>query len=124
MRPYLNKVWIAEFDGLCSAEILVFARRDGLNSHFLGLRLNAEDFVSFANGQVSGERPRVDFERLARFPVLLPPTAEQERIATKLKASLSGLERAEMAARRARQRVQRYPTAVLGAAVTGELTQA
>ena len=22
MRPYLNKVWVAEFDGLCSAEFL------------------------------------------------------------------------------------------------------
>jgi type I restriction enzyme S subunit len=24
MRPYLNKVWVAEFDGICSAEFLVF----------------------------------------------------------------------------------------------------
>jgi type I restriction enzyme, S subunit len=29
MRPYLNKVWVAEFDGLCSAEFLVFQKRDG-----------------------------------------------------------------------------------------------
>src|SRR5438309_11730039 len=46
MRPYLNKVWIAEFDGLCSAEFLVFNKREGLNSYFLGTRLNAEDFVA------------------------------------------------------------------------------
>ena len=26
MRPYLNKVWVAEFDGLCSAEFLVFTK--------------------------------------------------------------------------------------------------
>ena len=56
MRPYLNKVWVAEFDGLCSAEFLVFKKHDGLNNQFLATRLNAEDFVSFANGQVSGER--------------------------------------------------------------------
>src|SRR5579863_8048620 len=32
MRPYLNKVWVAEFDGICSAEFLVFPKHDGLNN--------------------------------------------------------------------------------------------
>ena len=29
MRPYLNKVWVAEFDGICSAEFLVFQNATG-----------------------------------------------------------------------------------------------
>lgn len=65
MRPYLNKVWLAEFDGLCSAEFLVFSKAEGLNSQLFAYRLNAQDFVAFANQQVSGDRPRVDFEKLA-----------------------------------------------------------
>jgi type I restriction enzyme S subunit len=124
MRPYLNKVWVAEFDGLCSAEFLVFPKTDGVSSQFLAARLNAEDFVTFANGQVSGERPRVDFKKLSHFSILLPPIAEQERIVNKLEAALSGVERAEKATRRARERLHRYHAAVLHAAVTGELTQA
>src|ERR1019366_4255950 len=64
MRPYLNKVWVAEVDGLCSAEFLVFPQRDGLDNQYLAARLNEEYFVAFANGQVSGERPRVDFDKL------------------------------------------------------------
>lgn len=123
MRPYLNKVWVAEFDGLCSAEFLVFRKRDGLSSEFLGLRLNADDFVAFANGQASGERPRVDFEKLSRFTILLPPTAEQERIVPKVKSVLSGLQRAENASRRALERLKNYRSVVLDAAVTGELTR-
>lgn len=123
MRPYLNKVWVAEFDGACSAEFLVFSKCDDLNSQFLGMRLNAEDFVAFANRQISGDRPRVDFEKLSRFPILLPPIAEQERIAAKLNAVLSGVQRAEMASRRARERLDTYRDAVLNAAVTGELTR-
>jgi type I restriction enzyme S subunit len=124
MRPYLNKVWVAEFDGLCSAEFLVFQKQVGLNGQFLAVRLNAEDFVTFANGQVSGERPRVDFEKLSRFPILLPPSAEQEKIAAKLNAAFSAVERAEAAARRAQQRLKRYRAAVLAAAATGEITGA
>src|SRR6185503_12346873 len=49
MRPYLNKVWVAEFDGLCSSEFLVFRKIDGVSNDFLGLRLNSDDFVSYAN---------------------------------------------------------------------------
>lgn len=123
MRPYLNKVWVAEFDGICSTEFLVFPKQDGLDNQFFALRLNAEDFVSFANNQVSGERPRVDFKKLSYFPILLPPIAEQNRIVVKLNAALSGVERAEKAARRAQERLQRYCAAVLHAAVTGELTR-
>jgi type I restriction enzyme S subunit len=122
MRPYLNKVWVAEFDGLCSAEFLVFPKHEGLNSKFLAMRLNAEDFVTFANGQVSGERPRVDFEKLSRFQILLPPIAEQERIVAKLNVALSAVQRAERSAIRAQERLQTYRAAVLRAAVSGELT--
>lgn len=122
MRPYLNKVWVAEFDGLCSAEFLVFPKSDEINNHFLAFRLNAEDFVKFANRHVSGERPRVDFGKLSRFILFLPPIDEQHRIVTKLSATLSRIGRAEMAMRRAHERLQRYVPAVLQAGVTGELT--
>lgn len=56
-------------------------------------------------------------------PILLPPAREQERIVVKLNSALSGVERAETAARRARKRLQHYRAAVLHAAVTGELTR-
>jgi type I restriction enzyme S subunit len=123
MRPYLNKVWVAEFDGLCSAEFLVFRKHDGLDSKFLGIRLNAEDFVSFANGQVSGERPRVDFEKLSHFEILLPPIAEQERIVAKLSVALTRVDRANAATRRAGQRLRRYHASVLQSAISGELSR-
>jgi len=124
MRPYLNKVWIAEFDGLCSGEFLVFPKNEWLNTEFFAVRLNSDDFVDFANRQVSGERPRVDFEKLARFPILLPPLAEQQRIVARLNAALSGVERAASATSRAQERLKIYRAAVLRTAITGELTHA
>jgi type I restriction enzyme S subunit len=123
MRPYLNKVWVAEFDGLCSTEFLVFPKQDGLQSAFLAYRLNASDFVGFANGLVNGERPRVDFDKIASFPILLPPDAEQKRIVAKLNDGLSAIERAKSAASRAMQRIEDYRNAVSHFAVSGKLTQ-
>jgi type I restriction enzyme S subunit len=124
MRPYLNKVWVAEFDGLCSAEFLVFPKIEGLNNRFFAYRLNSQDFVNFANHQISGDRPRVNFDKVARFHVLLPPSREQDRIVAKLDAMLSEVDAGEAAARGALDRLQRYRAAVLHAAVTGDLTSA
>ena len=123
MRPYLNKVWVAEFDGVCSSEFLVFAKRDGLNNDFLAARLNAEDFVTFANDRISGERPRVDFTKLSPFPILLPPTKEQGRIVEKMNATLSRVARGQGAARRALERTRSYRPTVLHAATCGDLTR-
>lgn len=123
MRPYLNKVWVAEFDGLCSAEFLVFRKHDGLSNPFLAARLNSDEFVAFANSQVSGERPRVSFEKLAHFRLRLPSLADQNRIVAQLQTALTALHRGEAAARHARTRIEDYRVAVLHAAMTGELTQ-
>ncbi len=123
MRPYLNKVWVADFDGICSAEFLVFSALGGLNKRFLALRLNAEDFVAFANRQVSGERPRISFEKLSHFSVDLPPGEEQRRIVEKLDDVLSRLSRAQVATQRASDRLHRYRAATIEAGLSGELTR-
>src|SRR5262249_21327979 len=54
--------------------------------------------------------------------VLIPPTHEQERIVAKLERAVSAIQRAEMAAIRALERLQRYRVAVLASALRGELT--
>jgi len=124
MRPYLNKVWVAEFDGLCSGEIIVLPHRTGLDSRFLAARLSAPDFVAFASQNVSGERPRVDFKKLSSFNFLLPPTAEQTRLVEKLTTTLSKLRSAEQAATRGLERVGHYRTSILKSAFTGDLSKA
>lgn len=122
MRPYLNKVWLAEFEGLCSAEFIVFAKTNLLNSEFLAARLNADDFVAFANERASGDRPRVALSQLSQFELLLPPLAEQGRIMSKVSAALTQLTKGEALILRGRRRVEKYKKALIDAAVTGELS--
>jgi type I restriction enzyme, S subunit len=112
--------------GYGSTEFFIFRPYEGLLPrfvlHFLlqsSFRANAERQMSGASGQ-----KRVPANYLFTHDFLLPPTREQEGIVTRLEAALSAVERAEMAARRAQQRLNRYRTAVLGAAVAGELSRA
>jgi type I restriction enzyme S subunit len=119
----LNKVAKPDFDGLASAEFIVFPDQPHLRSGFLKHRLISSDFVSFASRLNAGDRPRVDFEQIGDFVVVLPPPKEQQRIVEKLEELLSDLDAGVSALERARANLKRYRAAVLKAAVEGRLTE-
>lgn len=122
LRPYLNKVWLADRSGLCSAEFIVLPSNNFLDGAFLKYRLNARDFVSFANSLNAGDRPRVDFEQISVF--CLPPfsLAEQKRIVAKIEEHFSELDAGEESLRRARRQLGVYRQSLLKQAFEGKLT--
>ncbi len=125
LRPYLNKVWLADFDGLCSTDILVFPQSEGFDNRFLKYRFLARDFVSYANANSSGVNlPRVNLKALGKFDINLPPLPEQRRIVAKIEELFSKLDAGVAALQQAKAQLKRYRQSVLAAAVTGELTQA
>lgn len=45
LRPYLNKVFRPDFEGLCSAEFIVFPETAWLDSKYLQYLLNSSEFL-------------------------------------------------------------------------------
>jgi len=84
LRPYLNKVHIAEFDGAASAEFIVFPRMPAIEQRFLQSILRSPDYRSIADQRSTGDRPRIKFESVGDYEIPLPPLAEQRRIVRKL----------------------------------------
>lgn len=85
LRPYLNKVIVADEPGVCTTEILPIRGFCGVMPRFLMYALKRPDFLAYVNAKSYGMKmPRLGTEdgRLAVFP--LAPEAEQRRIATKL----------------------------------------
>ena len=121
LRPYLNKVYQPDFSGLCSGEFIVIPDSCAVSGRFLKYRINAADFVRFANHLNSGDRPRVDFEQISVFNLDLPPKNEQQRIADALDELLSDLDAGVAALEAARVKLGHYRAAVLKAAVDGLL---
>lgn len=83
LRPYLNKVVVADDDGVATTE-LVPLRCDGsrLNAQYLAHFLRGPDFLRFATNVVAGAKmPRMVMSEFWKFPVPLPPLPEQRRIA-------------------------------------------
>lgn len=124
LRPYLNKVAQPSFSGLASAEFIVFPDTKFVASKFLRFRLNAADFVSFASHLNEGDRPRVGFEQIGDFEVLIPPPAEQHRIVAKIEELFSELDKGIEALKTAREQLKVYRQALLKHAFEGKLTAA
>ena len=123
LRPYLNKVFQPSFEGLCSAEFIVFPQGKELHNKYLQHFLNWSNFVSFSNSLNSGDRPRVKFEQIAPCEVPVPPFEQQKRIVAKIEELFSHIDAGIEALNKAKQLLKQYRQSVLKAAVTGELTK-
>lgn len=108
-----------------STEFIVLRCYGGLLPRFLLYFLLQPSLRQAAERQMSGAvgQKRVPSNYLFSYEFLLPPTREQERIVAKLDTAFLRLERAENAAKRAKERLKKYRSAVLDAAITGELTR-
>jgi type I restriction enzyme S subunit len=81
-RVYQRKVGVAEFDGVCSGDILVFeAKREELLPELLPFIVESEAFFEHALQTSAGSlSPRTRWRDLARYEFPLPPKEEQRRI--------------------------------------------
>lgn len=113
LRPYLNKVLLAEFEGLASPEFIAMPPNPTIRGRYLQYFLNHSGFVRFAVGLNTGDRPRVDFDQLKGFPVPVPPLLMQDAIVEEIEKQFSRLDAAEIALRRARVNLNRFWTSLL-----------
>lgn len=122
LRPYLNKVFQPAFEGLCSAEFIVFPEADELDNKYLQYFLNSSGFVRYATSLNSGDRPRVKFEQFASHCIPLPPTVdEQKRIVAKIEELFSHIDAGVEGLKKTQRLLKQYRQSVLKAAVTGEI---
>ena len=96
LRPYLNKVIVADEDGFCTTEILPIRCHGPWDNNYFKLAIMSPFFLAYVNGKSYGMKmPRLGTEdgRLALFP--LPPLAEQNRIVAKVDELMALCDRLE-----------------------------
>ena len=97
LRPYLNKVWTAEFDGIATTEILPFKPIENmLDSNYLSHYLRTSYFINNAMKNISGARmPRITTKYIKNEAYIpLPPLQEQKRIVSKLDTLFEKIDKA------------------------------
>jgi len=82
LRPYLAKVTLPKFVGICSTDILPLRPNERLDRKYLAYFLLSPEIVNWASTRTTGANlPRLSPNVLATLPIPLPPLAEQRRIA-------------------------------------------
>ncbi len=85
IRPYLRKATLANFQGLCSADMYPLTPSNGVDSKFVFPILLGERFSRFAETvSVRSGIPKINREELSEFSLALPSLPEQQAIATAL----------------------------------------
>lgn len=99
LRPYLNKVWVAEFDGYSSVDQFAFdVRPDLAVTEFVAAFMRSDTFLNRASiVTTTGQLPRIGTEEIAAVPIELPPLDVQQRVSSELGERLGSAERARRA---------------------------
>lgn len=85
LRPYLDKVLVADQDGVCTTEMIPMRGYYGIVPEYLRWYLKSPYFIQYADSSTHGMNlPRMgtDKGRMALFP--FPPLVEQHRIVAKV----------------------------------------
>lgn len=103
LRPYLNKVVIADEAGVCTTEIVpinVKNAKVALSSEYLKSYLMSPYFLDYANKISYGVKmPRLGTKDAKAALIPVPPIEEQVRIVAKLDEAITEIDRAEKAYR-------------------------
>ncbi|MGV1005145.1 MAG: restriction endonuclease subunit S [Candidatus Nanopelagicales bacterium] len=92
LRPYLNKVLVADFRGHCSTEIFPLRANPGVSNQYLMRWLSSDATVTAINATSTGARmPRANMNAVLGMTLPMPPFADQERIVRILDEALDGI---------------------------------
>lgn len=83
IRTYFKKVWLAQFDGGCSNDVLVIRPKNNrLDNRYLYYILTSESLTAHSVQTAKGTKmPRGDKQALLNYEINLPSLPEQQKIA-------------------------------------------
>jgi len=123
LRPYLRKVIVADFRGVCSADMYpIRVNPDFLNPHFTGWLLVSDEFTKYADEESRRARmPKLNREQLFAWEAPLPPLETQELIIESLSEQMAKSESLASKLKDQLDSINKLPASLLRQAFTGKL---
>lgn len=123
LRPYLNKVLIADQPGYCTTEIIPIKSGKYLDSRYLFYWLKHPAFLAYVGAESHGmSMPRLGTDTGRAAPFVLAPRAEQTRIADQLDTLFARVNACNDHLNAIPGILKRFRQAVTNAACSGELS--
>ena len=121
MRPYLNKVFRAEFNGASSGEFIIMECKKEILIDYLKYIIHSADFVNYANEKSTGDRPRVSFEDIALFEFYISDIEEQQQIVNEIDYRFTIIENLEETIESNLKGIELYRQSIFKKAFKGSL---
>ncbi|MBQ0130447.1 MAG: restriction endonuclease subunit S [bacterium] len=81
LRPYLDKCIIADFDGICTTELIVYDTKDNASKEYILNILHSKSFLNYIVDKGFGTKmPRVSHEIVSNYDFYLPLESEQKEL--------------------------------------------
>lgn len=94
LRPYLAKVYLAEFNGNAIGDIFVYRPKPKVAPLFAAYLMRSDRYIDAINSSTAGAKmPRASSGFIADLPVAIPSLAEQTAITTYLDTKTSQIDR-------------------------------
>ena len=78
IRPYLKKIWMADIDGGCNADVLVIRAKEGHSPDFIYALLLQDAFYKYAmKGAKGSKMPRGDKDQIMRYEIPTLSSSEE-----------------------------------------------
>ena len=119
LRPYLAKVYKAEFAGQAVGDIYVFRGNEGQNPKYLKYLLLSYPFISVVDGSTYGAKmPRANWDFISHLVLPCPPKTEQKNIAAYLDHKVGQIDVAIAEKEQMLEDLKSYRSAIVSEAVT------
>lgn len=94
LRPYLRKVWLAEFAGNAIGDFFIFRSKNNHDNRFIKYLILSDGFTAKATSATCGAKmPRVSSDFILTLSVAMPPLSEQQAIAEYLDRKCTGIDK-------------------------------
>ena len=122
IRPYLSKVVVVDFDGLCSADMYPIDAKEDMQIKFLWYYMLSDDFLLQASS--SGSRsvlPKINQKEMAVLKMRTTSKEEQEEVVRILDKELISIQTAKEIAEQTIEQIDQMKKSILAKAFRGEL---
>ena len=125
LRPYLNKVLVADEDGICTTEIVPLRCYGPYEPGYFAIALRTPFFLEYVNALSYGMKmPRLGTEDARKALLPLPPLAEQSRIVTRVEELMQLCDALEASGQLEAQQHAQLVTTLLGTLTQSETPEA
>ena len=114
LRPYLDKVIVADENGVCSTEIMPIKIYCQMSAEYVRVVLKSPKFIEYVNSSTHGMRmPRLGTDKAKLAVIPLPPLPEQHAIVQIVNTLLQEVEQLEQLTQQRLQLKEQYAASAL-----------